>query len=132
MPYVFYNPNPKHRSTIDCVIRAISKLMDVDWDTAYIKIMIQGFIDKSMPSSDSVWGNYLKNNGYRKTMLPDTCPDCYTIRRFCEDHPYGRFLLKTTGHVVAVCNGDYYDTWDSGDEIPIYYFEWSVNKYGRY
>ena len=26
-------------------------------------------------------------------------------------------------HVIAVENGDYYDNWDSGDEVPIYYWE---------
>jgi hypothetical protein len=25
--------------------------------------------------------------------------------------------------VVAVVDGDYYDTWDCGDEVPVYYFE---------
>ena len=27
------------------------------------------------------------------------------------------------GHVVTVQDGKYYDTWDSGNEIPVYYWE---------
>lgn len=27
------------------------------------------------------------------------------------------------GHVVCVQDGYYYDSWDSGNEIPIYYWE---------
>ena len=38
------------------------------------------------------------------------------------DNPEGKYLLATGTHVVTVIDGDYYDTWDSGDEIPIYYF----------
>lgn len=34
----------------------------------------------------------------------------------------GRYLLALDQHVVAVVDGDYYDTWDSGNEIPIYYW----------
>ena len=43
--------------------------------------------------------------------------------QFSYDHPEGEYILGTGNHVVTVINGDYYDTWDSGNEIPIYYFE---------
>jgi hypothetical protein len=61
----------------------------------------------------------LRYNGFRKFYLPDTCPDCYTIRQFCRDNPIGKFIVGTGTHVVAVLDGNYYDTWDSGDEVPI-------------
>jgi hypothetical protein len=48
---------------------------------------------------------------------------CYTIKEFCKDHPIGDYLLGTGSHVVAVLDGNYYDTWDSGSEVPIYYFK---------
>ena len=56
-------------------------------------------------------------------IIPNMCPDCYTIRKFCLDNPKGKFLVATGSHVVAIDNGDYYDTWDSGDEIVTYFFE---------
>ena len=127
MPFVYYNPNPMGKYTIDCTIRAISKVMDMDWDTAFMKIAIQGFTDKSMMVDDKVWGQYLRNNGFRIRPLPDTCPNCYTVRDFANDHPKGRYLLKTYEHVIAVVDGDYYDTGDSGDEVPIYYYERSAD-----
>ena len=123
MAFIFYNPNPNGDYTIDCVIRAVSKVTNTDWDTAYTGIAAQGFIDKSMPTSDRVWGHYLKARGFTRVTIPNTCPDCYTVRDFANDHPRGCYLLKTHEHVIAVCNGDYYDTFDSGSEIPIYYWE---------
>jgi len=75
-----------------------------------------------MPSSNEVWGEYLKSKGYNKYIIPNSCPKCYSVRQFCEDHPKGRYLLATGSHVIAVINGDYLDTWNSGDEVPIYYF----------
>lgn len=69
---------------------------------------------------------FLSKIGYTRHMLPNTCPDCYTVRDFCEDYRHGSYILKTSGHVIAVVNGDYYDTFDSGDKTPIYYWrkEW--------
>ena len=75
-----------------------------------------------MPSSNAVWMAFLKSQGYQKMLIPNSCPECYTVRDFCEEHPRGRYLLATGTHVISVIDGDYYDTWDSGDEIPIFYF----------
>lgn len=75
-----------------------------------------------MPSSNAVWGAYLADMGYRRYVIPDTCPACYSVKQFCIDNPKGKYLLATGTHAVTVIDGDYYDTWDSGDEVPIYYF----------
>lgn len=122
MSYKFYNPNPKNRFVGDCTIRAICVLTGKDWDTVYTGTSLEGFISKDMPSGNSVWGAYLNRNGYVRRALPDTCPFCYTVKNFCADHPKGRFLLALDQHVVGVVDGDYYDTWDSGNELPIYYW----------
>lgn len=122
MAFRFYNPNPNGRFVGDCTVRAITLLLDKSWDEVYANISFSGFMSKDMPSANSVWGRYLKKKGYVKRVLPDTCPDCYTVRDFCYDHPYGKYLLVLDGHVVTVVDGDYYDTWDSGNEIPDYYW----------
>lgn len=127
MSYVFYNPNPAGAFTIDCVVRAISKLMDFSWERAYVRLAAEGYQMKSMPTADDVWGSYLRKNGYRRHIIPDMCPDCYTVAEFASDHPRGKYLVKTHEHVIAVCDGDYYDTFDSGQEVPIYYFERTAN-----
>lgn len=126
MSYIFYNPNPIHQIVGDCVIRAISKLTGETWDDVYTDVTLQGLVMKDMPSSNRVWERYLKSIGYTKYLLPDKCPDCYTVIDFCRDHPYGKYLLAIGNHVVAVENGNYYDTWDSGYEIPIHYWKKSI------
>ena len=60
-------------------------------------------------------------------LIPNSCPDCYTVRDFCFDNPRGAFLLATGSHVVTVIDGDYYDTWNSGSEVPIYF--WTKEGY---
>lgn len=122
MAFIFNNPNPAKNLVGDCVIRGIAILTDKSWAYTYMEIIVQGYDMYDMPSSNEVWSAYLKSQGYSKRIIPNTCPSCYTIRDFCEDHPEGKYLLATGSHVVAVIDGNYYDTWDSGSEIPIYYF----------
>lgn len=122
MAYRYLNVNPRHQDTGDCVIRAISVLMNQSWSWTYFMICLQGFLMYRMPSTNSVWSQYLYGCGYRRTSLPDTCPDCYTVKEFCQDFPNGRYLLALDGHVVAVIDGDYYDTGDSGNEVPLFYW----------
>lgn len=122
MSYVYFNPNPERKKTIDCTIRAICLLTGRDWETVYLGTTAQGLVMHDMPESDAVWGKYLHDLGYQRYPMPDACPYCYTVKDFCYDHPVGKFLLKTQGHVVAVQDGDYYDTGDSGDEMAVYYW----------
>lgn len=122
MAFIPYNPNPEKVLVGDCVVRAISKVLDQDWDDTYLGICIQGLIMKDMPSSNTVWGAYLRLRGFVKKAIPNTCPDCYTIREFAEENQNGAFVLGTGTHAVAVVNGDYYDTSDSGDEVPLYFW----------
>ena len=116
--YIHANPNPNGEYVEDCVIRAIAIVTNRSWDETALYVFGQAFIMKNMPSVDKVWGTYLQSIGFRQFPIPNTCPYCYTIRDFCIDNPTGVFILATGSHVVAVIDGDYYDTWDSGDELP--------------
>ena len=118
--YVYRNLNPYNKHVGDCVIRAIANTMEADWVDVYDDITRLGKILKDMPSSNHVWGIYLKNNGYRKHIIPNTCPDCYSVKDFCKDNPVGTFVLGFGGHVATVKNGKIYDSWNSSNEIPIY------------
>lgn len=121
--WVEYNPNPIEKRVGDCVVRAISKVLEQDWETTFVALCLQGLMMCDMPSSNSVWAAYLRHKGFKKRIIPDTCPECYTIKDFCEEHPHGRFVLGTGKHAVAVVDGNCFDAWHSLNETPIYYFE---------
>ena len=123
MGFIVANPNPKNNLTGDCVIRAISLAEEKSWDDIFIELMITSFEMKDIPSANPVWGAYLHSIGYRRNIIPNTCPDCYRVKDFIEDYPKGTYILATGTHVIAVKDGNYYDTWDSGDEVPVYYWQ---------
>lgn len=120
--YIYYQPNPQGKRTEDCVIRALTKALNVDWDTASVYAIVQQIRDADVYTKNYVWGNLLMRNGFVKHHLPDTCPQCYTVKDFAADHPHGLYIVGTGEHAVAVVDGDYYDAWDSGDFVPIVYY----------
>lgn len=115
-----FNNNPTGRSVGDCAVRAVSKALDIDWEAAYSLIAKNGYIMGDMPSSNGVWGAVLRQHGFKRFNLPDSCPDCYTAEDFAKDNPVGIFVLGFGNHVAAVIDGDIYDSWDSSREIPQY------------
>lgn len=126
MGYKPYNPNPRGKRVGDCVIRAISKATGQDWTTTYAGVVLKGYEMADMPSADYVWGEYLKDRGFRRYAVPENYGVSYTVDTFSYEHPEGTYILAIGGHVVCVVDGDYYDSWPSGEEIPVYY--WSKEE----
>lgn len=120
--YSHFNPNPCGKNVGDCTVRAISKATGMEWGEVYLRLCIQGYLDGDMPSANACWGRYLRSIGYRRYIAPDTCPDCYTVRQFAEDHPVGTYILALSGHVVCVLDGVIWDSWDSSNENVLYYW----------
>ena len=120
--WVFYNPNPSGRNVGDCSVRAVSAALGTDWETAYALIAKSGYLMNDVISSNTVWGAVLRMNGFYRHILPNSCPDCYTVADFADDHPRGVYVLGTGNHVVTIRDGKILDSWDSSKEIPIYYW----------
>lgn len=117
-----FNNNPVNRSVGDCAVRAVSVALDVDWETAYALIALNGYLMGDMPSSNSVFGAVLRQHGFSRYAIPNTCPDCYTIDDFADENPHGVYVVGTGNHVCTIKDGVVWDSWDSRQEIPIYYW----------
>lgn len=121
--WIRYNPSPVGARVGDCSVRAISKALDITWEEAYDELCTAGFQMADMPSSNAVISAVLRKHGFIRRSLPDSCPDCFTISDFAEKYPKGIYVVGTGSHVVAVINGDWYDSWQSGNEIPQYFWK---------
>lgn len=119
MEYRYYNPSPAKRNVGDCTVRAMCRALGQDWEKAYIGLCLEGFILQDMPSSNAVWGRYLREHGYWRELAPDDM----TVAEFADLHPKGTYILALSGHVVCVVDNVLYDTWDSGNEIVLYFWQ---------
>ena len=122
MAYKFYNPNPVGRFTKDCIPRALAKALDVDWETASVLLCNAAITMGDIECSNGVLAAVLRQNGFYRNVIANTCPDCYTAQDFCEDNPTGTFILGFGDHVACIVNGVIYDSWDSSLELPQYYW----------
>lgn len=120
--WIEYNPNPLARRVGDCAVRAVSAALDISWEEAYDLIADAGYKMADMPSSDSVWSAVLRQHGFSRKVVPNTCPDCYTAEDFAQDHPHGVYVLCFGGHVATIRDGILLDSWNSSDLSPQYYF----------
>ena len=120
--WIEFNNNPVGRRVGDCSIRALSLALNTDWENAYLMSAINGYKMGDMPSSNSVWGAVLRQNGFYKHVIPNTCPDCYTFEDFAKEHGEGVYVIGTGSHVATVIDGVLYDAWDSSHEIPVFYW----------
>ena len=121
--FIQQNANPNNKLVDDCVIRAISTATDRSWDDIYWDLSVRGAMYKDLLNANYIWWEYLTDIGFKGHRLPDTCPWCYTIRDFCRDHRQGIYVVGDGSHAVAVIDGNYIDTADSGSLRVLLYFE---------
>ena len=110
--YRYFLNNPCGKNVGDCVIRAISKVMDVSWVAAYKDLCDLGLRLCDLPNSNYVWSNYLRRKGFKRYAI-ENC----TVKEFCNEYPHGIYVLSTGSHIVACIDGLYYDAWDCGNEF---------------
>lgn len=122
MAWVMYEPNHVRTGAIDCTVRAIAKALDVSWERAHVMLSLNSFLMGTVQVDDLVWGSILRQHGFSRQMVEDTCPNCYTVDMFCEDHPKGTYVVKSQDHVATVIDGTLYDSWPSGGKTVLYFW----------
>lgn len=120
----YYNPNPLKKETGDCVVRAMTKALDRDWDSVFKELFEIGFELKVMPNNDEAWKALLIKNGFvlhkvtnkRGSKRP-------TVQSFASEHKKGTYVLRVANHIVTCQDGYYYDLFDSGESSLYGYWE---------
>lgn len=130
MPYVKYQPHPLGLDSVgDCVVRAISKAFDCNWDEAFLMITTEAFQQKNMPSANSVVASFLLGHGYKEHSLVSMCKDCYTVEKFAKDMANGTYVCFGDGHVVTMIKtegdseGRWFDSFNCRNLPILFYFE---------
>lgn len=127
--YAYFNPNPIANSDSDCAIRAVSAALNITWDEAFDLIAHNAKQMGTIMENNAAWGSVLRQHGFNRKIIPDSCPDCYSAEDFAIENPRGVYVLGFGTHTAAVIDGTILDTWDSRDEIPIYV--WYLPEYRK-
>lgn len=121
--YKYFNNNPLARRTVgDCSVRAVSKALGISWDEAHDMLADMSKQMGTIMNDNDVISAVLRMNGFYRESLPCTTRDCYTVREFAMDNPIGTYVVGTGSHVVCIINGNFFDSWNSGDESLMYFW----------
>ena len=128
--YKYYQPNKLDLKDKygDCTIRALSKVLNITWLEAF-DLTIPYCREYQTPNifntPTMIEREIMKKLGFvyygisnkKGTKRP-------TVKEFAKSHKQGRYILNVANHEVAVVDGIYFDTWDSGFK-PLYgYYEY--------
>jgi hypothetical protein len=103
--YKKYNPNPEAARVGDCTVRALCKALNQDWDKTYLQLCIQGLLMADMPSANAVWGAFLSQNGFKRGIVSESCPVCYTVADFAAEHPHGVYVIALGSKAMMNVSG---------------------------
>ena len=118
--FQYYQPNKMDLKDKvgDCQIRAISKALNITWLEAFDLVMpicreqqvmdiFSCDLQKTKEAMARIGFEYVGVSNKKGTKRP-------TIDEFAKEHKEGTYIVVVAHHVVAVVDGGYYDTWDSG------------------
>lgn len=120
--WVKFANNPLGKSVGDCSVRAISAALSIDWYEAYDLLCAEGRVRADMPDADATIGALLRAEGFSRHAIPNHYHTHYTAADFVYDHEKGIYVLAFGGHVATARDGTILDSWDSENEVPIYYY----------
>lgn len=115
--YKYYQPNKKdlRDNHSDCVIRALTKVMNKEWLEVFDDLVPIAREIQAPLNIKEVYEAYLKNNGFKYVGISNKKGTKRpTVESFAKDHKIGTYYLNVANHCVAVVDGIYYDTWNCG------------------
>lgn len=119
--FVYYNRNPNNEIIGDCVIRAISTALGID----YYKVLNMLYKNSNYFNCDMLVKDCYKKIFDDYGLIEYTPKIEKTIKEVAEDFFDKKLVVRVPGHLVACLYGDIYDIWDCSNEIVDTF--WVVN-----
>lgn len=127
--FVYFQPNDKDLKDQygDCTIRALAKALNVSWLEAYdamIPICREEQTSNIFDVPAKKRATLLERLGFTYTGVSNKKGTKRpTVDEFAKAHKNGRYIAMVAHHAVAIVDGKYYDTWDSGWKPMYGYYE---------
>lgn len=127
--YQYYQPNKKDLKDKvgDCQIRALSKALGLSWLETFdlitpicreqqVMAIFSCDLEKTKEAMSRLGFTYQGVSNKKGSKRP-------TVSTFAKTHPKGVYIANVAHHEVAVVDGKYFDTWDSGECCLYGWFE---------
>ena len=111
--YVFYNANPEKLIESDCVCRAISNALGIDYKTIKRKLYHVGELFDCEQLAVSCYHHLLEH--VYGLVTYDAAER--TVRELVEQYPTKTLIIRMAGHLTMAAKGIVYDLWDCREEI---------------
>ncbi len=118
--YVYYQPNDKDLKDNygDCTIRALAKALNITWLEAFdltIPVCRREQIPNIFYAPASIRNALMHELSFEYTPISNKKGSKRpTVEEFAKAHRKGSYICNVANHEVAVVDGKYYDTWNSG------------------
>ena len=117
--YRYYNRNPDGKHLEDCVCRAISTAMGLNYEAVDRLLTLTAFGYGCDKLCVCCYHNLLEDIlGYKRY----TCYDGETVEDIAKRHPHDKVLIRINAHLTSSVKGTIYDIWDcSQKEVDCYW-----------
>lgn len=116
------NENPANNRVGDCAVRAWATFTNVTWLQAFDELCANARKYATMPNDDTAIKRLCDERGFiRCGLKAEKGKKRMDMNEFCRLHPRGAYFVKTAGHVTAVIDGRFVDTWDCGNKCVYWY-----------
>lgn len=119
--FIRYNANANDADIGDCVRRSISYGLRKPYTDVRKELTRYAKKYGGAYNNTYVFNAYLRDNGVNED---DSYPNTLTVDEFCSTYPQGTYIClcgkpsgSGTTHMVCIVDGDYIDSWNSGDWI---------------
>ena len=114
----YYNCNPHHRRTADCVIRAIAAGTGETWEKVLQDLTEYMLRDGHMLNTPELYGKYLEDHGWTKQKQPvQSNGRKVRIGEFVKKFKGCAIVHAGSGHITYIAEGNVWDIWDTSNEI---------------
>lgn len=117
--FKYYQPNKKDIKDNygDCVIRALTKVLNMDWQQVFDLLVPIAKEFQCMPNTPIAYEKLLTNSEFVYTGISNKKGTKRpTVESFAKSHKQGTYILRVAHHIVALVDGIYYDTWNCGSK----------------
>lgn len=115
----YVNPNPLKKKTGDCVFRACSVALDLDWDSVFQDLCKIGLELKEPPNMKPAYNELLLCHGFEylsiKVKKGSKRPTVNQVAKATKNTSLV-IVCRLANHIVTAKEGTFWDTWDCGDK----------------